>query len=140
MEDSTSLDPKLRTVSDTFLQQLERLLELEELKRETPVDDEGFPALARAVEDGVKALLERAEQQRVLADEAHIEAVAEGVEETIDDVDPALTPSGVLQLWRDAERRLASAPAGSSEARQLAARSDRLRAAYQRAYLRDLEG
>jgi hypothetical protein len=137
MTETPDLDPSLRTVSDTFVQQLDRLMALEERKRETPVDDEGFPALAREVEDAARALLERAQEQTARAEETHTQAVAEGVSAMIEDIPEDLTPSGILRLWREAERELLHATEGTEERRRLTARVETLRAAYQRAYRRE---
>ncbi len=135
-DEATPLDVRLRTISDTFLQQLDQVLALEERKRDTPVDDEAFPALARAVEDGVRALLERAQEQTRDADSAHIEAVAEGSSEAIADIPADLTPTGILAQWREAERALADATPGSPEQRELQRRIAAFRGAYQAAYRR----
>jgi len=131
-----ALDPALRTTSDTFIRQLERLLELEERKRATPIDDPVFPALAREVEDAAGALLERASQQTALSVEAHTEAVEADGAGTIEQIPADLTPAGILGLWRDAERRLEQSQPDTREHRELTQHVVALRGAYQAAYRR----
>lgn len=119
------------------MEQMEQLLALEERKRVTPVDDPGFPAIARDVEDAARALLERASQQTERAHDVHDRAVAEGASATIEDIPADLSPARILTLWRDADRELRSTEPGSLRARQLEMTVDALRAAYQRAYRRE---
>jgi hypothetical protein len=130
----TALDSALRTTSDGFIEQLERLLALEERKRETPVDDARFPALAREVEEAAAALLERAGRQADLAVQAHTAALAADVGGTIEPIPADLTPAAILGLWRDAERRLALAAPDTSQHAELSHRAATLCAAYQAAY------
>jgi len=135
-DDAQPLDPHLRLISDTFLEQLERLLALEERKRETPFDDPAFPSLARDVEDAARALLGRAAHQAERAHDVHDQAVGDGASSTIEDIPADLTPARILAMWRDADRELAVAEPGSSRQRELRDRVDALRSAYQRAYRR----
>ena len=124
----------LRAISDSFLAQIERLTALEELKRETPVDDPAFPRLAQEVEEMTRALLARATSQNLVAREVHADAVSDGGTTTIEEI-PAGTPvARILALWREVERELADAEPGSPRARELERRSAAFRTAYQRAY------
>jgi hypothetical protein len=134
MPDPETLEPDIRAISDAFLAELDRLGELEERKRQTPVDDPSFPVLALEVEETARALLARAAQQRETAHEVHQEAVEEGPTATIEDIPPGTSAARILAMWRDVERELAALPPGSPEARALSRRSTVYRLAYQTAY------
>jgi hypothetical protein len=115
---------------------LERLLELEERKRRTPVDDDAFPALAREVEEAARALVERAATQSALSEDAHVRAVGTNGGATIEQIPADLTPAAILALWRDAERELDRAQLDPVRRRALTQRAAALCAAYQAAYRR----
>jgi hypothetical protein len=124
----------LRRASDTFLQQLDRLYELETRKRELPPDQPEFIRLAREIEDLSRALLFSGGQQVELAEEVHAD-VKKGevaVDQPIRDTPPRRDAVIVLAEWRAAERRLAAADAGSSEEEAAQAEVDRLREEYRR--------
>lgn len=122
----------LRQASDTLMQRLDRLYELESRKRELPPDRPEFVRLAREIEDLSRALLFSSGQQVELAEAIHADVKA-------GDVDANLpireTPSkrdavAVLSEWRAAERRLAAAPAGSAEELEARTEVDRYRLEY----------
>jgi len=132
--ETSALEPDLRAISDTFLVQLDRLTELEERKRGTPVDDPAFPQLARDVEDATRALLTRAAQQTRTAADVHDAAVSDGTTGTIEEIPADYSAARILALWRDTERALAQELPGSAAAVDLERRASAYRVAYQRAY------
>jgi len=124
----------LRRASDTFMQQLDRLYELESHKRELPPDQPEFIRLAREIEDLSRALLFSGGQQVELAEEVHAD-VKNGetaVDQPIRDTPPRRDAVMVLADWRAAERRLAAAAAGSNDEVEAQADIDRLREEYRR--------
>ena len=122
----------LRRASDMFMQQLDRLYELETRKRELPPDEAEFVRLAREIEDLSRALLFAGGQQVELAEEVHSD-VKNG--ETIVDQPIRDTPARrdavvVLADWRAAERRLAAAMPDTDDERDARAAVERLREEY----------
>ena len=130
------LSTELRQASDMFLERLDLLRELEAKKRRMSPGMSGFTELAEQIQGLAAQLLEASERQSDLAD-ASAQAVADG------DVPRALTPveelprvrdvQTVLSEWRDAERRLNLAVAGSPGADEAKSDVTRLRAEYRRA-------
>jgi hypothetical protein len=118
---------KLRAESDTFVAQLQRLIELENEKRETPPTDPRFLGLAVEVEDAAAALLEDAREQTELGDAAH----GADLPDPIAAIPPNLSAVQLISAWRDAERELADLPARSDDARALRLTIDAYRRAYQ---------
>lgn len=125
---------ELRHASDTFMQRLDRLHELESRKRELPPDQPEFIRLAREIEDMARALLFTGGQQVELAEEVHREAKANdiAVDQSIRDTPPRRDAVAILADWRAAERRLAAAAAGSGEEATAQADVGRLRDEYRR--------
>lgn len=124
----------LRRASDTFLQQLDRLYELETRKRELPPDQPEFIRLAREIEDLSRGLLFSGGRQVELAEEVHAD-VKKGeidVDQPIRDTPPRRDAVIVLAEWRAAERHLAAADAGSPEELAAQGEVDRLREEYRR--------
>jgi hypothetical protein len=124
----------LRRASDTFMQRLDRLYELESRKRELPPDQPEFVRLAREIEDLSRALLFAGGQQVELAEEVHAD-VKNG--ETIVDQPIRDTPARrdavvVLAEWRAAERRLVAAAPGTEDESAARATVERLRDEYRR--------
>ena len=133
-ENSPQHAADLRRASDTFLQQLDRLYELETRKRELPPDQPEFIRLAREIEDLSRGLLFSGGQQVELAEEVHAD-IKRGdteVDQPIRDTPPRRDAVIVLAEWRAAERGLAAADAGSSEEQAAQAEVDRLREEYRR--------
>jgi len=122
----------LRQVSDTFIERLDRLHDLESRKRELPPDQPEFVRLAREIEDLSRALLYVGSRQVDLAEELHAEARRGEtvVDQPIRDIPAARDAPTVLSDWRDAERRLAAAHTGSAEEQQARTDVERLRAEY----------
>jgi hypothetical protein len=124
----------LRQTSDTFLQRLDRLLELETRKREMQPDRPEFVRLAREVEDLSRALLHTSGQQVDLAEEVHADVkrgTAKNVQ-PIRETPPKRDAVAVLSEWRAAERRLAAAVLDSDDEHEAQAAVERLRAEYRR--------
>jgi hypothetical protein len=118
---------ELRAESDTFVAQLQRLLELEAEKRDTPPTDPRFLGLAVEVEDAVAALLDDARGQTALGDAAH----GAGISDPIAVISPNLSAIELISAWRDAEQKLGALPPRSDEARSLRLMIDAYRRAYQ---------
>jgi hypothetical protein len=125
---------ELRRASDLFMQRLDRLHELEIHKRELQPDKPEFVRVAREIEDLARALLFAGGQQVELAQEVHREARQgdEVVDQAIRDTPPRHDAVSVLADWRAAERRLAAAPAGSSDEKAANEEVVRLREEYRR--------
>lgn len=124
----------LRQASDTFMQRLDRLHELETRKRELAPDDAEFVRLAREIEDLSRALLWSGSQQVELAEVVHHEAKTNdvAVDQSIRDTPPRRDAVSVLADWRAAERRLAAAAPDSDDERAARADSERLRDEYRK--------
>jgi hypothetical protein len=124
----------LRRASDTFMQRLDRLYELESRKRELPPDQAEFVRLAREIEDLARALLHSGGQQVELAEEVHadIKSGETTVDQPIRETPPRRDAVIVLAEWRAAERDLAAAKPGSQEERHAREAVDRLRAEYRK--------
>jgi hypothetical protein len=109
-------ETELRQTSDTFLKRVERLHELEEQKRTT--------------EPGTPEMLRISRQ----TDLAELAAKRQPVKQRpIEDVPPRPIPE-ILVEWRDAERALEAAEAGSVDWEARRADVERLRDEYRRAY------
>jgi hypothetical protein len=124
----------LRRASDTFMQRLDRLYELESRKRELPPDQAEFVRLAREVEDLARALLYSGGQQVELAEEVHadIKSGETTIDQPIRETPPRRDAVIVLGEWRAAERRLAAAGPGTDDEQSARAEVERLRAEYRR--------
>lgn len=133
-DDINGLDPTIRIVSDNLLAQLEAVFELEERKRNTPVDDPAFPRLAEEVREAARLLLAEAAEQSARAEDVHVAAISRGTTTTIEDLPGDLSPARLLSLWREADQERSTLDPGSERWRELSIRIDALRRAYQRAY------
>jgi hypothetical protein len=126
-QNATVTGAELRAESDTFVAQLQRLMELEAEKRDTPPTDPRFLGLAVEVEDAAAALLVDARGQTELGDAAH----AAGITDPIAVISPNLSALELISAWRDAERKLSALAPRSDEARSLRLTIDAYRRAYQ---------
>jgi hypothetical protein len=128
-------EQQLRSASDEVLVALEKLRELEVEKRTVSPTSPRFHTLAREVEQLADQLANTAEVQADLG-----EKVARQHEQVADPAPPiddmSRDVSTILAEWREAERRAATAVAGSREAAAARADAERLRAEYQRAHRR----
>ena len=125
-------EQQLRSTSDEVLRALEKLRELELEKRSVSPTSPRFQELARQVEQLADRLAGTAEVQADLGEKIADEHAATGeraapIEATERDV---IT---ILNEWRDAERRIYSAAAGSADETAARAEAEGLRAEYQRA-------
>jgi hypothetical protein len=142
----SSMDPRhvqnlevasdLRNASDLLMQRLDRLYELEQLKRELPPDDPEFTRLAREVEDVARAALGASNLEVELADQ--VSAIAKRGDREIGEHPIREVPPGprdaalILSEWRAAERALSAAAPGSDVERDARALTERLRLEYAR--------
>lgn len=127
------LPQTLRATSDNLMADLEELLRLEDAKRGADPGSDQFVELARRVNDLSARVLTLTRRQEVLAE--HANAVERADPGTVDAIEDTPRPTGiVLAAWRDAERRLAGATPGSTEAAAVEAEIDALRREYQRAF------
>jgi hypothetical protein len=133
-DDNTPLEhvANLRRASDTLMQQLDRLEELESRKRELPPDQPEFVRLAREIEDLARALLHASGQEVDLAEEVHDDAKRLDIPivQPIRDTPPRRDAVAILAEWRAAERRLQAADLGSDDERQAHDDVERLREEY----------
>jgi hypothetical protein len=122
----------LRQASDTLMQRLDRLYELESRKRELPPERAEFVRLAREIEDLSRALLFSSGEQVELAEAIHADVKSGDVaaDVPIRDTPPKRDAVAVLAEWRAAERRLAAAEAGSDDERAARADVERYRVEY----------
>jgi hypothetical protein len=125
----------LRATSDAVLRDLEVLGAIETQKRTLEPGDPKLVELSERVEALAGRLLDSSRRQRELteAGNAKVEAGAPSAPEA--SIDETLRPiPDILAEWRAAERRLAAAEPGSSEALEAEALTDHLRHEYRRAH------
>lgn len=125
----------LRATSDAVLRDLEVLGAIETQKRALEPGDPQLVELSERVEALAARLLTASTRQRRLSEvgNAKVQAgVPTAPEASIDDT-PRPIPD-ILSEWRAAERRLAAAEPGSSEALEADALTEHLRQEYRRAY------
>ncbi len=123
---------ELRRASDTLMQRLDRLHELESRKRELEPGKPEFVRLAREIEDLSRALLFSSGEQVELAEAIHADVKSGDVDANlpIRDTPPKRDAVIVLAEWRAAERRLAAAPPGSAEELEARGEVERFRLEY----------
>lgn len=125
----------LRDASDELLRDLEALSVLEDEKRQTPPGDPRLVDLAERIESIATRVLITSGRQRELTEELQETADAGSGPATTKTIDDMQRPiSAILSDWRDAERRLESATAGTAEAREAEVLVDRLREEYREAH------
>jgi hypothetical protein len=122
----------LRQASDTLMERLDRLYELESRKRELSPERPEFIRLAREIEDLARALLFSSGQEVELAEAVHADVKAGDAtaDVSIRDTPPKRDAVGVLAEWRAAERRLQAARAGSADEDEARREVERLRIEY----------
>jgi len=125
----------LREASDELLRDLEALSVLEDDKRQVPPGDPRLVDLAAQIESIAARVLITSGRQRELTEEIQ-EAAEVGSSPIpaapIDDIPRPI--SAILSDWRDAERRLEAADAGTAEHREAEVLVDQLRDEYRRAH------
>jgi hypothetical protein len=125
----------LRDASDELLRDLEALSVLEDDKRQIPPGDPRLVDLAEQIESIAARVLVTSGRQRELTEEIQETAEAGSGPATAKTIDDTLRPiSAILSDWRDAERRLESAEAGTAEAREAEVIVDKLREEYREAH------
>ena len=124
----------LREASDELLRDLEALGVLEDEKRQIAPGDPRIVDLATQIERIAGRVLVTSGRQRELTEEIHeaAEAGSSIPDSSIDDTPRPI--STILSDWRDAERRLESAPEGTAEALEAGVLVDRLRDEYRMAH------
>lgn len=122
----------LRRASDTLMERLDRLYELESRKRELSPERPEFIRLAREIEDLSRALLFSSGEEVELAEAIHADVKAGDLtaDVPIRETPPKREAVAVLAEWRAAERRLAAAAAGSEEERAARQEVERFRVEY----------
>jgi hypothetical protein len=125
----------LRETSDELMRDLEALAVLEDDKRQIPPGDPRLVDLAAQIESIAARVLITSSHQRELTEQIQ-EAAEKGSQPIptapIDDMPRPI--SAILSDWRDAERRLAAAEAGTAEEREAEVLVDRLRDEYRQAH------
>ena len=125
----------LRSVSDALMRDLEALVDAEEEKRNLAPSDPRLVTLAGHVDEIARRVLGLTERQQDLAEDVHELAAEGGVDAPTETIEETPRPIGViLAEWRTAERVVAAAPPGSTEAEEAHATAERLRYEYRRAY------
>lgn len=122
---------RLRAASDAILLLVREVDELERHKRGVPPADERFRQLATAVHDAAARLTGFAAEEEAYA---RLPEVRGETRDTISASHDAVPLREILARWRDVERRLAAAPAGSPEAEALFEEFGRARDEYLRAF------
>lgn len=122
----------LRRTSDGLLEDLERLVALEEEKRTVPADDPRLVELAREVEEVAARVLAHSAAQRQLSEEvtSDLPPDAPSIDETSRPI------AAILAEWRATEHQLATIEPDSPDAAALERRIGLLRDEYRRAYER----
>jgi hypothetical protein len=129
------VEQDLRAASDRVMRTLERLQELETEKRGVDPGTPRFRRIAREVERLAASVFSNAHVQQELSEETVSLREEAGVAlPPIDEVEPNRDIQVILAEWRDAERRMIEATAGSAERAQAEADAGRLRAEYRRTY------
>jgi hypothetical protein len=132
----TDIEGRLRGASDSLLEGLDRLAQLEETKRGLTPGTPAFVKAAAEVTQLAHELLQASALEERLAAhtvELRVAGSAALPEQPIEDMAPR-DLADILVDWRAAERQLAEAAPGSPEAVSLAATVSRLRDEYQRAH------
>jgi hypothetical protein len=125
----------LRETSDALLRDLDVLVTIEEEKRQLEPGSPRLMELAARIEEIARRVLDGTTRQRdlTLVADRQVRTGAQGAPEA--SIDETVRPmAAILADWRDAERRAASAAAGSAEAAETNALVDRLRDEYRRAH------
>jgi hypothetical protein len=128
----------LRSASDSLLAALDELHHLEDVKRQEEPGSDRFVELARQIRDLATEVLIASNSQEHLAEAAaDVAEVRPDIAEDMSPIAETRPPRElrrVLDEWRDAERRLAAAEAGSEAALLAQADARRLRLEYRLAH------
>lgn len=119
----------LRATSDGLMLAINEMVARERLKRGVPPADPAFVELAREVRIAAEVALELARKEedtaRMTANEPEV-----GDLPPIEAVSPGRELASILEQWRAVEQRLAAAPPGTTEARDLMIEFKRMRDLY----------
>ncbi len=125
----------LRETSDELIRDLEALATLEEEKRQIAPDDTRFVDLATRIESIAMRVLVASGRQRKLTEQVHRMADEGSPADVPESIEAVPRPiSAILADWRDAERRLEGAEAGSAEEREVEVLVKQLRDEYRAAH------
>jgi hypothetical protein len=129
------LEQDLRATSDNMLRRLDRLRELELEKRKLEPGSDRFIRIARDIERLAAMVLNNTQEQEQLAQAtAAVQESADVALPPIEQVTPLRDIQQILNEWREAERRLAAASAGTPDHLEAQAAVHRLRAEYRQTY------
>jgi len=125
-------DPELRVTSDRLLDKLGELHNLEMEKRAAAPGTPRFIEISRDVEAAAREVLGFSARQTDIA----VESVAhpESSRPPIETIDPPREVPEILADWREAERRLGAATAGTEAFESASADVERLRAEYRESF------
>ena len=128
-EANDSQSERLRGTSDQIVLAVQAVSVLERQKRGVAPSDPRFPTLAAEVRKAAETLL-----ALTVAEETTAVRLSDrpdrGTLPTIEETHPTTSLAAILERWRDVERRLERAEAGSPEAASLLEEFERLRAEY----------
>lgn len=129
------LATQLRTTSDTLLQALDRLAELETEKRQLQPGDPRLVELARTVERISNEITGLTGAQREMTETENALVSAGSASAPTHSIEDTTRPLAVvLEEWRRTERDLEALPEDSDERQRLRARSQELKAEYRRGF------
>ena len=129
-------DAEYRASSDRLLQVLERLREIEEVKRSVPVGTSEFIELAREAEGLGRTVFRWVQLQRQLAELSPQRLAAGQLSGRPLEAIAARRIERVLAEWREAEFRFREADPASPEAERAAEDMERLREEYRASHER----
>ena len=131
-----TLEQSLRQASDTLMEALGRMQDLETEKRQVPAGSQRFVELAQKVDDLALQILRHTEYQESVADTLGERREAGGaVSRPIESIPPTRRDRHeILREWRDAERELVQADLGTTVAAEAASKVRALREEYRVSY------
>ena len=131
-----TLEQNLRQASDTLMEALGHMQDLETEKRQVPAGSKRFVELAQQVDDLALQILRHTEYQESIADTLAERRKAGGrVSRPIEAIPPTRRDRHeILREWRDAERALVAADPGTTAAAEAASTVRRLREEYRLSY------
>jgi hypothetical protein len=125
----------LRRTSDALLRDLDVLSTVEEEKRSLEPGDPRLVELATRIEEIAQRVLVGSARQRQLTETIHGQVATGSPDAPVAPIEDTIRPiAEILADWRDAERRVDAAPAGTGEEAEAEALVERLREEYRRAH------
>jgi hypothetical protein len=131
-EQRSDIEARLRAASDAIQIAVVELRALEAQKRSIEPNDERFVELATRIRGSAEHLLERTRAEETFAGELASEPSAADIAPIVE-VQPPHELREILEEWREVERELNTARAGSPEAHRLLSRFEQQRAENMRA-------